>query len=69
VAGSGFLGLTPPGQELAPRSGLEKARQRKSVTLASLSDFSTTRSIGVETANDAGEVACNKPEAQAKGVL
>ena len=26
------------------------------------------RSIGVENANDAGEVACNKPEAQAKGI-
>jgi len=28
----------------------------------------SARSIGVENANDAGEVACNKPEAQAKGI-
>ena len=26
------------------------------------------RSIAVGNANDAGEVACNKPEAQAKGI-
>ncbi|HKM52443.1 MAG TPA: hypothetical protein VJY33_03475, partial [Isosphaeraceae bacterium] len=36
LAGSGFLGLTPPGYGLAPRSGLEKGRQRKSVGLESL---------------------------------
>ena len=30
--------------------------------------FYSARSIGVENANDAGEVACNKPEAQAKGI-
>jgi hypothetical protein len=29
-------------------------------------EFYSPRSIGVENANDAGEVACNKPEAQAK---
>src|SRR5208337_1901837 len=27
LLGSGFLGLTPPGYELAPRSGLEMVRQ------------------------------------------
>src|SRR5208337_5525791 len=27
LAGSGYLGLTPPGYELAPRSGLEMVRQ------------------------------------------
>jgi len=30
--------------------------------------FYSARSIGVENANDAGEVACNKPEAQAKDI-
>jgi len=30
--------------------------------------FSSARSIAVEIANDAGVVACNKPEAQAKGI-
>ena len=29
LLGSGFPGLTPPGYELAPRTGLGKARQRK----------------------------------------
>ena len=28
----------------------------------------SARSIAVENANDVGEVACNKPEAQAKGI-
>jgi len=30
--------------------------------------FSIARSIAVENANDAGELGCNKPEAQAKGI-
>ena len=30
-------------------------------------EFYGARSIAVENANDAGEVACNKPEAQARG--
>jgi hypothetical protein len=30
--------------------------------------FSGARSLDVENASDAGEVACNKPEAQAKGI-
>jgi len=30
--------------------------------------FYSARSIGVENANDAGEVACDKPEAQAKSI-
>ena len=30
--------------------------------------FYSARSVAVENANDAGEVACNKPEAQAKGI-
>jgi hypothetical protein len=30
--------------------------------------FYIARSIAVENTNDAGEVACNKPEAQAKGI-
>ena len=30
--------------------------------------FYSAKPIGVENANDAGEVACNKPEAQAKGI-
>jgi hypothetical protein len=29
LVGSGFLGLTPPGYELAPRTGLGKAGQRR----------------------------------------
>ena len=29
MLGSGFLGLTPPGYELAPRTGLAKAGQRR----------------------------------------
>jgi hypothetical protein len=32
------------------------------------SEFYSPRSIGVVNANDAGEVALNKPEAQAKGI-
>ena len=30
--------------------------------------FYIARSIAVENTNDAGEVVCNKPEAQAKGI-
>jgi hypothetical protein len=30
--------------------------------------FYSARSIAVENTNDAGKVACNKPEAQAKGI-
>jgi len=31
-------------------------------------DFYNARSVGVGDANDGREVACNKPEAQAKGI-
>jgi hypothetical protein len=37
-------------------------------SLISTISYSSAGSIAVENTNDAGEVACNKPEAEAKGI-
>ena len=37
-------------------------------SLISTIEYSSAESIAVENTNDAGEVACNKPEAPAKGI-